>query len=321
MSGDIWLGDAARALAALTHDDRTERAVLRLLGLTPDTRTKPVHGGQSESGARVSSPSVDAAPSPEPGLPAPAVDEPAATAAPVEVPDGLPLLTPIGFEPPRPLPAPAQPLPRVDQSRLRVARPHEPLLAPRSALAVLGLALSRPAPEGEIDSDAFVQAISRAQPVDNLPRRLTRTLRFGVQVLVDLGAGMLPFARDQHDLVARVRSLFGPERTDVQRFADAPLRGTGPGARWTWKPYQPPPPDTRILLLSNFGIGGHPLDYLAGDRTEWQEFLDVVARHKATPVGFVPYPPQRWPLWLRSQLTLVCWDRGTTVSTIRSRVR
>jgi hypothetical protein len=212
-------------------------------------------------------------------------------------------------------------LPQVDQVRLRALRPHEPLLAPRSTPAVLGVALSRPVPEGAIDSEALVEAISRGRPVDRLPRRRSSTLRFGVQVLVDLGAGMQPFARDQWELVGQLRRLFGPERTDVQQFAYAPLRGAGPGPRWTWRPYRPPQPDARVLVLSNFGIGGPPLDYLASDRTEWEEFIEQVTRRGFSMVGFVPYPPARWPAWLRARIPLISWDRGTTVSTARSTAR
>jgi hypothetical protein len=74
-------------------------------------------------------------------------------------------------------------------------------------------------------------------------------------------------------------------------------------------------------VLSNFGIGGPPLDYLASDQSEWEEFVELVARHGFVAMGFVPYPPTRWPAWLRSQLPLICWDRGTTVSKAWSRLR
>lgn len=319
MSGEIWLGDAATAIAALASDDDERRAILRLLGLAPTPRAEPVR----ESGPGDAYPAFQA---PVPSTPGPAPADttspaPPAGDEPTQTPGDLPLLTPTGFEPPESRSWPDESLPRVDQVRLRALRPHEPLLAPRSTRALLGMTLSQPVPEGPIDSDALVEAISRMRPVDRLPRRPTRTLRFGVQVLVDLGAGMQPFARDQWELVDQLRRLFGQELTDVQQFAYAPLRGTGPGPRWTWTPYRPPPPATRVLVLSNFGIGGPPLDYLASDRSEWEEFVELVARHGFAATGFVPYPPTRWPAWLRSRLPLICWDRGTTVSKARSRPR
>jgi hypothetical protein len=205
----------------------------------------------------------------------------------------------------------------VEPARLRAARPHEPLLAPLSTNALLGTALARPVPEGEIDLAAVVTAISQVRPLDALPRLPVRTLRFGVQILVDIGSGMQPFGRDQQDLISRVRRLIGPERVDVRRFAYAPSRGTGTGPRWTWRPFRTPPTGTAMLVLSNFGIGGPPADYLRSERGEWEEFLDGL-EHQV--IGFVPYPKPRWPSWLRARLPLVCWDRGTTVSTIRSSV-
>src|SRR5262249_199028 len=104
-----------------------------------------------------------------------------------------PLLPPLDPVQPARLPVWAgRSLQSVKPTHLRPAIPLQPLLAPASANAILRVAIAREMPRGPIDTEALVRSIASRQAVRALPRMLVTTLRFGLQVLVDLGAGMEP---------------------------------------------------------------------------------------------------------------------------------
>ncbi|MFS8100567.1 hypothetical protein LFM09_25905 [Lentzea alba] len=214
------------------------------------------------------------------------------------------------------IPGPSLPLPAGDQT------PHPtPLLSPRTTAAVLHTVLSTTAEDGQADVEAITRLWARGEPIRSLPRKPRQTLRFGVQVLVDLGEAMQLFARDQRELVGQIRSVAGLESTSVEYFADIPTRGSGPGGRRTWRDYTTPSRGSRILILSDFGIGGPAFHDRRGKPAEWLSFLNKVRREGCSPVGLVPYPPSRRPAWLTSSLPLVLWDRSTTVGRAAASVR
>ncbi|MGW1954323.1 hypothetical protein ACWCPI_16450 [Streptomyces sp. NPDC001920] len=319
----IWLGDAVRALT-VARDVKEQAQVLRLLGYDapsapPVTATAPAPQPSARPATtdRYREPDLHRAtePTPPPDEELPPEPPPAGEDRP-EPPADLPLLQPARTEPIAAPAEPGEPLapPGADPTRL----PHHPLLTPHWTSAVLKAVLSRQVDEGPVDIAALIDALAHGRPVPRLPRRPVPTLRFGVQVLVDRGAGMQPFHRDQDELVARIRSVVGPEIVDVGYFSDVPQRGTGPGARWTRRPYQPPARDTRVLLVSDLGLGGPTGDPARSTREDWEDFVDRVSRAGCTAVALSPYPPHRWPRWMTRLLPLVSWDRTTNTGWIRT---
>ncbi|WP_143049944.1 hypothetical protein [Asanoa ishikariensis] len=200
-------------------------------------------------------------------------------------------------------------------------RPHLSLLAPRSTTAILQYLLSRLVADGPVDVAAVIEQIAAGRPLPTLPRRPQRTLRFGAEILVDLGEHMRPFRRDQADVVAAARAVVGVGSSSVRYFADAPLRGIGPGRRAGWTPgYSPPAAGTAVLLLTDLGIGGDRLSLERASVPEWLRFLRLVGRAGCRPVALVPYPPERWPSRLRALCPMLTWDRDVTVGTARTAV-
>ncbi|NUP31743.1 MAG: hypothetical protein HOU01_08495, partial [Streptomycetaceae bacterium] len=223
-----------------------------------------------------------------------------------------------------PVPPPrwqAPPLPRPERARRGRALPYQPLIAPRSTAAVLQAALSREIADGEPDIPAAVEMLARCRPLDRLPRRPDRTLRFGVQVLVDHGSGMQPFLRDQDELVTRVQNTVGHERTQVMHFEDSPLLGAGCGPRWSWGDYRPPTPGTPVLALTDLGLGGPAPWPRRGSRREWERLAKGLRRAGCPMVVFLPYPRHRWPTWAADAMRLVPWDRHTTVGWVGTHAR
>ncbi|WP_262056439.1 hypothetical protein [Streptomyces sp. STR69] len=313
----IWFGDLARAVGAVgASDPETLRAVAGLLGLTPvgeTGRTIPQDGEAEEQ-----QPQLPYADPPSDGdtgtsdVPLHRRTSPVTDLT--SSGEGPQLLTPVAREPRTPTVWATPSLPPA--SRAAHPAPHRPLLAPRSARAIIQAAVSRHEADRDVDIERAVARLAKGLPLRTLPRLPAPTLRFGAQVLVDRGPGMQPFHRDQDELSALIAGTVGREATEVLHFEDSPLRGTGLEARWTWREYAPPPPGTRVLILSDLGIGGPPHPSLGG-RAAWERFFSLLAQARCTAVVFVPYPPPRWPGWAPRLVRMVPWDRTTTVGWVR----
>src|SRR5262249_19346246 len=153
-------------------------------------------------------------------------------------------------------------------------------LPPLSGAAILQMMIARSTEDGPLDVAAIVDVLARREAVERLPREARPTLRFGVQVLVDLGLAMQPFARDQVQVIAQVRDICGPQRTSVLSFADSPTRGVGPGPRPTWRRYDPPEHGTRVLVLSDCGLSGPALHAQRSRPDEWRLLADQLQREE-----------------------------------------
>jgi hypothetical protein len=307
---DLWLGDVARVMASMPAATRQERDdVVRMLGFE---KSRPGRG--SVSGTVT----PDATPVPtlrhrEGGPPPRSTGTPqhGSGAPPPEFLADLPLLGEVARESDVLMHSDVEPLsPAPTESP--GALPHEPLLPPRSAAAVVQAALSRMVQGGELDVDAVVRMLAEGKPIVDLPRRRVVTMRLGVDLLVDLGEGMQPFTRDQMELVAQVRRIAGIEATAVRYFDDVPTRGAGEGPAWTWTPYHPAAAGARILVVSDFGIGGPTLRHRRSTLDEWRAFARIAAECDCDVVGLVPYPRRRWSPALRRLFPLLAWDRSTT---------
>jgi hypothetical protein len=190
------------------------------------------------------------------------------------------------------------------------------LFAPRSSAAILQRVSAQQAPDGPVDLPFLIDRLARGQPVGDLPRRASLTLRFGVELLIDHGIGMELFARDVHDLLTRINRVVGAGRVAVSQFAYAPLRGAGAGPRRHWRPYRPGSPQVRVLVVSDFGMGGSSLDYRQAGVDEWTAFTRVLHRHGSEVVALTPYPRRLWPQWLPVLFPVLPWDRKVTVGQV-----
>jgi hypothetical protein len=142
-----------------------------------------------------------------------------------------------------------------------------------------------------------------------MERRLTLTR--GVQVLVDRGEGMEPFAADQEAFVDLLRRLVGDALVSVQTIYEAPDRAD---PLWPW---EPPPPGTPVLALTDLGLGSRAglsnVELIAA----WRTAAAVLAPRRSTMVGLIPYPRDRWPGELAEVVRFAEWDRPTTAASAR----
>jgi hypothetical protein len=204
----------------------------------------------------------------------------------------------------------AEVLPPADPAQATAQPSLEPLLHPRWSRAILSSALATFQEDGPLDTDGIVEKAARCQPITSLPRRRLPTLRLGIQLLLDRGGGMMPFARDQE---SRVQQL---------RFADSPLRGNGPGSRFTWRRrYDPPSAGTPVVLLTDLGIARRRAPTVGAEEHEWREFAALVRAADCPLIAFVPYAEHRCPPRLHQVMCILQWDRSTTASKVREALR
>ena len=319
MTGDIWLADLARALADIRPENDSDAvAIARLLGFAAPLREDQRTGTATDSAPE---PWADEPEAADAAADATGGEGAGAPAARGQTSDNLPLLQPVARRRVRATGWGARSLDRVDTRRLGTVPEREPLLPRRGAATILQTLTARQTPEGPLDVPAIVDLLARRQVLDRLPREAWPTLRFGVQILVDLALPMQPFRGDQLQAAARLKTIAGPQRTSVVYFADVPARGAGPGPRRTWRPYEAPERGTRVLVLSDFGLAGPPWHVPGGHPEDWRSFAGDLRRQGCDAVALLPVPAERWPRWLSALMPLVCWDRTATVGKVAAALR
>jgi hypothetical protein len=311
---DVSLGDLVTALAALNPEDAgTTEAIARLLGVSGASAVQAV------------APKPRPLPPPRPPVrplsPPPTGTTPSTPPAVIRqhIPSTLRKRVSSNRESrvtlvPRTLEA-------SNREENEPAPPHEPLLAPNWARAIVSLALSTPAETGPIDVEAVIRRVARLEPVVELPRRPMLSIRLGVQLLLDRGDGMVPFAQDVDDLAVEIVRVAGLERTAILAFSGTPGRSPYDVRRDDTVLYAPPPPRVPVLLVTDFGIARDELSTDRATTREWVEWMDEV-RHAGCPiVAFVPYPRHRWPEAIAARATILQWDRTTSAGRLSTSMR
>ena len=309
---EIWLGDAVRAMALLKTDDATAITVMRMLGLVgaasshteTDNDETPVAAGGAETPrpanrgvCPVASPQPVPATAPTAGL-APAVmpvvdvERRAPTSPPLRIPSLLDVLP----EKPEPL----------DQSSTLL-----PTLQQRAIVSSMSALVAR---VGEVDIDALVTLLSERKDIVDIPLLPARTGRRGLQLLLDFGEGMRGFQSDRDEVWAVVSNVAGADGLEVLRFAGSPVdeHGAGPGPKPTWRTYIPPPAGRPVLVVSDLGTG--PSTKLRHVVVEQWRRAAGLWRTAGNPVtALVPTPIDRVDRSLRGLISVVQWDRSTSV--------
>jgi hypothetical protein len=202
-----------------------------------------------------------------------------------------------------------------------LGRAHDPapLFRPQWTRAILSASLSARRPYGAPDIARAVEAIARGQALKTLPRLPIMSMARGVQALLDVGEGMQPFSHDRAVLRRDLKRIVGDGSLDVLQCAGSPRKTRRDDRGRAWLDYEtrfPPQLDACVLIVSDFGIGiGLGLAGGASPYT-WAVLARRLARAGHRVVGFVPYPPARWPAVLSRAIDLVQWDRTASVGRI-----
>ena len=196
-----------------------------------------------------------------------------------------------------------------------------PLLDPVQARSVLSSALARRMPDGPIDIETVLARISRAEAVLTIPRATVPSIARGVQLVIDRGDGLAPYATDVIWIREALRRVVGSYALEVLQFAHAPLRGAGKGSRRTWQPYAdltPPRPGATIVAVTDLGIRNLEPPAQPATVDEWVAFADHLDRLGCPLLALVPYARTRVPRALRRRFAILEWDRRTTAGRVRA---
>jgi hypothetical protein len=203
------------------------------------------------------------------------------------------------------------------------ARDPAPLFRPQWTRAILAGSLSIRRYIGPPDLARAVETIARGVALRALPRQPIMTLANGVQALLDVGESMQPFDQDRAVLRRDLRRIIGAGSIEILQFAGSPRKTRRDDGGWRdYETCFPPQPDACVLIVSDFGITQAPGLARGASSYAWSMLAKRLTRRGHRVVGFVPYPPARWPSFLARAVSLVQWDRGTTAGQISlARVR
>jgi hypothetical protein len=208
---------------------------------------------------------------------------------------------------------------------MRRAHSPAPLFRPQWIRAILGASLSARRGIGPPDLDRAVEIIARGEAMQALPRQPIMTLAGGVQALLDVGESMQPFAQDCALLRRDLERIVGDGSLEILQFAGTPRKTRRDDSSPRWQDYEtsfPPQLDACVVIVSDFGIGRASGVGRGASPYAWSVLAKRLTRCGHRVVGFVPYPPARWPWYLSRAMALVQWDRATTagrISLARSR--
>lgn len=183
--------------------------------------------------------------------------------------------------------------------------PPLPAVQARSSIATLA---STWRPGRSLDVTTLVNRSARMQPPTASFLLELRTAPF-VQLLVDQGEGMEPYASDLDFLAAQFMHVAGHDRVERRTFVGTPRRGLDPnpltGETAEWKR---PAPKSLVLVLTDLGIGGPRASRDRARAGEWRAVAAVVASAQADLKVLTPFPPSRMPAGLAESMRIISWD-------------
>ena len=296
-------------------DDGTHDAILELLGLARPA-VKPV-------AAPAPAPVPPAPPPPglKPDSPIPPVPTPTSAAQPLS---GQPLPAQVSYKSGLTSRPPAWATAGAALPRAREAGSPAPLPGILGRLEGRGIytaALSTWVDEGEPDLDRAVNELANYRPLRQLPRLPLRTLRRGVQLLLDTGPSMAPYAMDVHALDDELGTLLSGSQMERWYFMRCPIRGVRESLRSRARVWPSPPRGMPVLAVSDFGIADNLNDEDAASVAEWRRFAGEVRAEGHPLIGLVPFEPRRWPEPLASAITLIHWSERTIAASVERVVR
>lgn len=316
-TASVCLRDAIVALGELgpfDHEARVQLSQLFRFELRPDEiRATPPPPARAPVRPPPLTPKT-AKPHEQPEVPR-AAPKPTQVKAPEQAPVAATLTrTNLSNAPVERLVAPGELLSRADEASEPAAP--EPIFGALEARNIFGAALSSWVEEGALDVPRVVAALAAGRPLRTIARLPVRTLRHGVQLLLDRSSSMAPYAADVRMLEAELGNLLGQALIERLYFWSCPSRGVRDGQRTGRRAWRAPARGVPLLIASDFGLGGDPFDTTRARVSEWHRFATSVRADGHRCIGLVPFARSRWPTELSEVITFVHWSEHTVASSV-----
>lgn len=188
----------------------------------------------------------------------------------------------------------------------------DPIVGVRRGRA-LAVGLAGVSVPGALDVRRLVEDVARGRPQHAPPRLARRSLRRGVQLIVDRGQALDPLRDDVLQLAGWLRQVASPAGLQQLGFDGDPLVVTGArrlgadaGDALGYATVAPRP-GSAVVVVCDLGIARTrsgpppvaPARWLAHDR--------LVRQAGCRALYLVPYPPERWPAGVAGRLAIVHW--------------
>ncbi|MBZ0238373.1 MAG: hypothetical protein K8M05_39035 [Deltaproteobacteria bacterium] len=321
MRRDVWIGDLIAAWAAVDRRPDVLERIVTLLGLDAFEVEEPFVAEE-----RAPPPAVPMAPLPAPMktvlapmpmampgfAPAPAGGAPVPRRVRSLVIQSMSpevLRTPVWSGPRLPT-APSDAMP----ARL------EPLFPHSVARAVLGAAAHSVRNVGPFDMDEAVRVVAQRRPVREIPRDTARTMRAGIQLVIDRTWAMRPFVDDIVVLRRQLLTVVGRDLIDeLWFFGDLgacrrPRRVGGRARRQANDAaWQPPDGGIPVIVVTDLGHA----DRANGDVRAASAWDELFRRARDAGCDVVSIVPRRIGKEDRhARTSAVAWDTRTTVGRV-----
>ena len=307
---EIFLGDLARAVSA-SHsiDPQIIASIAQLLGFRFGLdRVSQLDTSRLETG-KVSAPSIQtdglAAQDREGDHSESSVELPSDVTQPIV--EYLPAVEKIGLKQITEWPA--------WERTADVTMRYRPLFQQQWTRGLLTEAVSTWRETGEIDIRRALETMVSGKLAE-LPRMYLPTLARGCQVMVDVSAGMSPFARDCWQLIDALRSIVGREQIQVFYFKHCPIYGVEAENSAHFVPFKAIL-TTPVLLLTDLGFATPAFSLRRAMVQDWIHLAQYLRDESCLLLTLVPYPRHRWPRRLSKEMTIIQWDRDTTANAVR----
>ena len=202
------------------------------------------------------------------------------------------------------MPPDAAPLPAEDAS-LPPAGKLKPLVPATQSRSFLWKAAAQDLPGDELDVDSLINDLA-AGVMPRFKTILAKSVRNGVQLLIDDSPSMVHFREDAREFLRHAQAIIGPALLETHYFQGTPGRREQPEGGTGGNAFCVRRPGITVIIVSSFGASrsrAHP----RVSRAEWTRYLLELIHSGARVTCLCPFSPDKWPKIRHNRCRFVYW--------------
>jgi hypothetical protein len=189
-----------------------------------------------------------------------------------------------------------------------VAIPPQPPLPALTARASLGTVAATRRATRRLDVRKLIRRAAQLQPFSPPPLLAELRTAPALQLLVDRGEGMEPYAADVRFLVRQLTDVAGRDRVERHTFVRTPLEGVDPDPfSDEAEPWRPAAAGL-VIAITDLGAGGPLGSVDRGSAREWCRVAETAAQHGDLLRVLTPFGPGSVPDELTGIADVFGWD-------------